>query len=258
MISNFKKSFKEYLKETIFGTLYFLTMICNKGIRAILLYHSVNDKNLFLREMLYLKKNFRFVLPKDLKKEILEAKNNKENIVCLTFDDGELGNYTTALPILEDLGIKATFFITAGLLGKYIDGPFGKRPMMNDQQVHELFYLGHEIGAHTMTHPKLTEIPLAEARKEIFQSKFYLENLIDSPIISFAYPCGAFNETISNLVKEAGFFYGVTTKEALLKNGNINWFKLPRIGIDETIGLLQFKGKVSQALELYEALRGRR
>lgn len=38
--------------------------------------------------------------------------------LCLTFDDGYRDNYTIALPILQALGIKATFFIASG----YLDG----------------------------------------------------------------------------------------------------------------------------------------
>jgi peptidoglycan/xylan/chitin deacetylase (PgdA/CDA1 family) len=247
----------KHLKDIIFGTLYFLCLPFNKGIRAILLYHSINDRATFQKQMLYLKKNFRIVLLKDLQKEITKDKI-KTNILSLTFDDVEKSIYKNALPILENLGLKATFFITPNWLGKNIDTPFKGRKIVNIQEVKEIFSLGHEIGAHTMNHQKLTEIPLTEARKEIFQSKSYLENLIGSEIVSFAYPYGAFDERIQNLLKEAGFYYGVTTKEALLKDKDIDWFELPRIGIDEEVGMFQFRGKVSLALELYEALRGRR
>ena len=250
-------SLKRNLKEIIFGTLYLLCLPFNKGIQAIILYHSVNDKTKFLKQMFYLKRNFRFVLLKNLQKEIMKAKI-KENLLCLTFDDIEKSIYTNALPILEDLGLKATFFIATNWLGKNINRPFRGRETINAKDVREIAFLGHEIGAHTMNHQKLTEIPLAETRKEIFQSKSYLENLIGSSVVSFAYPYGAFNKTISNLVKGAGFYYGVTIKESLLRDKEINWFELPRIGIDKTVGVIQFRGKVSPALELYEALRGRR
>jgi len=249
-------SLKRNLKEIIFGSLYLLCLPFNKGIRAILLYHSVNDKTRFLKQMLYLKKNFYFVLVKDLEKEIKDKP--RENLISLTFDDVDESIYKNALPILQDLGLKATFFIPSGFIGKYINGLFGKRPVINTQQVRELFSLGHEIGAHTISHQMLTKIPLNKAKKEIFQSKSYLENLIGSSLVSFAYPYGAFNKTIINLVKEAGFYYGLTIKEALLKDKEIDWFELPRIGIDEIVGPLQFRGRVSQSLEFYEALRGRR
>jgi len=250
---------RKNLKGIVFGTLYLFCLPFNKGIRAIILYHSVNDKILFLKQMLYLKKNFRIILLKNLEKEITKGRT-KENILSLTFDDVEESIYKNALPILEDLGLKATFFISTNWLGKNINTPFRGRKIINPQEVREISLLGHEIGAHSMNHLKLTEIPLSEARKEIFQSKSYLENLIGSSVVSFAYPQGAFNKRICDLVKEAQFHYGVTIKEALLKK-DIDWFELPRIGIDktiyETIGMFQFRGKVSKALEIYEFLRGR-
>lgn len=253
----FINQIRQGLKTALFEMLYLLALSHNKGIRAILLYHSVNDKSAFLRQMSYLKRNFRFVLIKDLQTEMLKA-GQKENIVCCTFDDGELNNYTNALPILENLGLKATFFIATGFVGKYMRGPRGKRLMMNTQQLRELSSLGYEIGAHTVTHPILTEIPASEVRKEILQSKHYLEDLTGSSVLSFAYPFGDFDKPIRDLVEEAGFHYGLTIKEALLKEGEVDWFELPRIGIDETVNIIQFRGKVSPALELYEALRGRR
>lgn len=246
---------KYYLKEAVFGTLYLLVR-GHKGIRAILLYHAV-EKNVFARQMSYLKNNFRFVLLRDLQKELI-GNNTEENIVCCTFDDGRLNNYTTALPILQELGLTATFFIVSGLIGKHINETNGKSPMMNAQQIRELVSLGHEIGAHTVNHPVLTRISLDEALEEIVHSKFSLEDLIGAPAISFAYPKGAFNKAIRNIVYETGFQYGVSIIEGLLSNTNLDWLALPRVGIDSMVGRLQFRGKVGRALELYETLRGRR
>lgn len=250
-----KRPIKYYFKEAVFGTL-FLLVGGHKGIRAILLYHAV-EKNVFARQMSYLKNNFRFVLLRDLQKE-LSGNNTEENIVCCTFDDGRLNNYTTAVPILQELGLTATFFIISGLIGKHINETNGKSPMMNAQQIRELVSLGHEIGAHTVNHPVLTRIPLDEAREEIVHTKFSLEDLIGASVISFAYPKGAFDKEIRNIVSEAGFQYGVSTIEGLINSANLDWLVLPRVGIDEAVGRLQFMGKVSRALEFYETLRGRR
>lgn len=69
-----------------------------------------------------------------------------------------------------------------------------------------------EVGAHTLTHPKLTEIDRNKAAEEVVGSKHYLESIIDDRIKMFAYPYGLFNEPIKNIVKKAGFLGARTTK----------------------------------------------
>jgi peptidoglycan/xylan/chitin deacetylase (PgdA/CDA1 family) len=247
---------KSLLREGIFGTMYLCVHGHNKAIRAILLYHSV-EKDVFSRQMYYLKNRFRFVLLKDLREELLKN-NTRENMICCTFDDGRLNNYTNALPVLEELKLKATFFIISGLVGKAMEENSGLSKMMSAQQLKELVSLGHEIGSHTVTHPVLTYIPIEDARDEISRSKLSLEDMISTPIVSFAYPKGFFNQKIRHIVSEAGFENAVTTKEGLLNSKNMDWLVLPRVDIDENVKWIQFRGKVSRALEMYETLRGRR
>ncbi len=62
-----------------------------------------------------------------------------------------------------------------------------------------------EIGAHTMTHPVLTRIPLESAQEEITQSRKYLEKLTGKSVLSFCYPRGRYNKALANAVKKAGF-----------------------------------------------------
>ena len=76
----------------------------------------------------------------------------------------------------------------------------------------EVFRLGShdlvEVGSHTVTHPVLSALPIAEQRFEIQKSKNELEEIIGHPITNFAYPYGSREdytaETIA-LVREAGF-----------------------------------------------------
>lgn len=86
-----------------------------------LLYHRIanlkNDKNLlavtpenFYAQMSYLKKNYPIVR--------FEQDWNKitDDSVCITFDDGYRDNFTNALPILQELEIPATIFVSTGIL----------------------------------------------------------------------------------------------------------------------------------------------
>jgi len=69
-----------------------------------------------------------------------------------------------------------------------------------------------EIGAHTLSHVKLTSISISEAKREIVSNKKMLEEIIGKKVKMFAYPQGRYNEEVINLVKILDF-YGARTVE---------------------------------------------
>ncbi len=91
----------------------------------ILMYHGVTEKDYtsitprhltsvdFKKHLSHLKKNYDIVTLK----QIFELHRNntitKKHTIAITFDDGYVNNFTTALPILELFKIPATFFISA-------------------------------------------------------------------------------------------------------------------------------------------------
>jgi peptidoglycan/xylan/chitin deacetylase (PgdA/CDA1 family) len=92
------------------------------GPTAVLIYHRVgtlaHDPHLlavsqdnFRSQLNYLKKNFHVVRFED------DWKNIPKPAVAITFDDGYADNCLNALPILEEVGIPATVFITTGHVG---------------------------------------------------------------------------------------------------------------------------------------------
>ncbi len=119
----------------------------------------------FARQTKILSERFDIVRLRDLR-EAIATDSDETNLACLISDDGYEDNDENALPVLEGLGVKATFFIATGFLGKSFSTSRGSSPMMDSTQVRELAALGHEIGAHTVTHPKLTRMPLEKARIE--------------------------------------------------------------------------------------------
>ncbi|MEK7591584.1 MAG: polysaccharide deacetylase family protein [Patescibacteria group bacterium] len=83
----------------------------------------------------------------------------------------------------------------------------------------------HEIGAHSMTHPKLSKIPLEQAREEIGGSKAWIESVTGKPCTMFCYPYGDYNPDIASLVREEGF-RGARSTETYAFDGN-DPFALP-------------------------------
>jgi peptidoglycan/xylan/chitin deacetylase (PgdA/CDA1 family) len=93
-----------------------------------------------------------------------------------------------------------------------------KRLMLSWDEVSALRGLGFSIGAHTVTHPILSRLTPARASEEIQGSKISIEKVLGEPVRAFAYPNGRpddYNETVTQLVHDAGFTCALTTRRGL-------------------------------------------
>jgi peptidoglycan/xylan/chitin deacetylase (PgdA/CDA1 family) len=162
----------------------------------------------------------------------------------LTFDDGFRSVFDYGLPELAARGLTAIQFLVADRLGdcNRWDLPQGEtaEPLMDAVQIREWLAAGHHIGAHTRTHPHLSQLSLADAKEEIFGGKAKLEDLFGLPLRHFCYPYGDFNEAIIELVQKAGFSTAWTTRPSWVNAGLDPW-QLPRfMARHRTRSLLQF------------------
>jgi peptidoglycan/xylan/chitin deacetylase (PgdA/CDA1 family) len=87
-----------------------------------------------------------------------------------------------------------------------------------------------EIGAHSVTHPILVELPLQEQQEELRRSKATLEEILGSPVTSFAYPYGDCDTNLISCVREAGFARACTTVAEMVTDG-ADPFQLPRVEV---------------------------
>jgi peptidoglycan/xylan/chitin deacetylase (PgdA/CDA1 family) len=148
--------------------------------------------------------------------------------LAITFDDGYLDNHDTAAPILERLGLPATFFVVTQWMGTDLV-PWWDRvrdirhPWMTWDHVRALSRRGFEIGAHTRTHVDLGVVPADEAQREIAGARRELERQLGAPVDLFAYPYGRrqnLSDSNLELVRQAGFrcccscFGGVNTRSS--------------------------------------------
>ncbi len=93
-----------------------------------------------------------------------------------------------------------------------------KRFMLTWDEVDALRGLGFSIGAHSVTHAILSRLTSEHAWREIHGSKRAIEEALGVPVRAFAYPnggAGDYNETVTRLVREAGFGCAVTTRHGL-------------------------------------------
>jgi peptidoglycan/xylan/chitin deacetylase (PgdA/CDA1 family) len=138
--------------------------------------------------------------------------------VAITFDDGYEDNWRFALPILIKYSVKATFYITSGFVDREADvlrwfrtlrPEGGDFQPMSWEQVTELKACGMEVGAHTVTHPRLTALRREDLERELTMSKHVVEEKLQTQVASFAYPFGKpkrhFNRAVMRAVRDAGY-----------------------------------------------------
>jgi len=109
-------------------------------------------------------------------------------VVSLSFDDQWHSAYLHALPLLEEHGFKATWFVACNLVGS-TDLYSGKKYMTWDEIIN-VAELGHEIGSHTLSHQRLSTMAANQALiiEELQESKHQIELKTSRKVDSFAYP----------------------------------------------------------------------
>ena len=231
IITNNKKIF---LKISKFYSLFF-----TNNIIRILVYHDIKKKDfkLLYKNLKDLKKNWKFISPKQLenhlnKKNILKGKN-----LLVTFDDGFKSNLDVEKKILSKLGIKAIFFIPSDFIrlkSKKKIEEFSKK-ILNTKKIDEtdsisnlsisdtkkLIKCGHTIGCHTKTHLNLGSIKNDKIlNNEIFESAKSLENDLKIKINHFAFTYGNFESMSEKSLKLASSRYNFIY--SCLRGNNFN------------------------------------
>jgi peptidoglycan/xylan/chitin deacetylase (PgdA/CDA1 family) len=86
------------------------------------------------------------------------------------------------------------------------------RVLLTWEQLREFAAIpGFGLGAHTLTHPALPNCSLEDARAEIAGGADRLRERVGVEVEHFAYPFGAWNQSVARLVAELGFRAAYTT-----------------------------------------------
>lgn len=135
--------------------------------------------------------------------------NGEPKRIALTFDDGFRNVWEHALEPLAEHGFTATQFLVANCIGRQNQWEIREgevtEPLMDVMHIREWLRAGHRIGSHSLSHPYLTRLSMRDAREEIFTSKKKLEDTFGVAVEDFCYPYGNWNETVRDIVIEAGY-----------------------------------------------------
>ena len=174
--------------------------------------------------------------------------------VAVTFDDGYQSVLELAQPILSALGYVATVFVPTALVGlpgpmawpgidHWLGGPHeDELEGMSWDELGSLLEEGWEVGSHTHTHPRLTELDDERLRDELVRSREVASERLGRPCESLAYPYGDHDERVVELARECGYSRAATLPAGLPAPRPLAW---PRIGVYHGDSDRRFQLKVS-------------
>jgi peptidoglycan/xylan/chitin deacetylase (PgdA/CDA1 family) len=186
-----------------------IARLLGKDIRPeciVLYYHSVpaQDRRAFAKQLDLLT---RTTVPVDIRN--LPALVKGKRYSAITFDDG-FEDAIKTVPELAKRSLPACFFVTAGFLGQKASWWPDSSPEQGGyiaslEQLRQLPSELISIGAHTMTHPRLTELNEADAREELTECRRRLQEMTGHEVQLMSFPYGDFNENLISWCREAGY-----------------------------------------------------
>jgi peptidoglycan/xylan/chitin deacetylase (PgdA/CDA1 family) len=168
--------------------------------------------------------------------------------LAVTFDDGLRSVHALALPVLRDLGVVATAFVPAGLVDR--GRPFAwagterwlgtphehELEGMSWHQLGELQAAGWEVGSHSSTHPRLTELDDERLARELRESKAEIERRLDAPCRSIAYPYSDVDDRVAAAARAAGYDAGAVVLPGHPAGDPLRFARVPIVATETQVG----------------------
>lgn len=136
----------------------------------------------------------------------------RSSMVSLEFDDGYRSALTTALPAIEERGWTATEFLVSGTPDPAMESEGS--PVMSADEVLE-WAARAEVGSHSVSHRRLTELDDDEVADEVVRSRAQLEELLGRDVELFAAPFGTTDDRVTAAARR-------TYRHQRLLGGSVN------------------------------------
>ncbi|SFL92914.1 Polysaccharide deacetylase [Gracilibacillus orientalis] len=133
-------------------------------------------------------------------KVVMTFPEGKFKVLTMSYDDGKAAD-RRLVDIFNRYGIKGSFHLNSGLLGE------GER--IPPEKIASL-YQGHELSAHTVTHPTIARSPKEQLIEEVMEDRKKLEELAGYPVRGLSYPNGSYNSLIKEVLPYLGIEYART------------------------------------------------
>lgn len=184
--------------------------------------------------------------------------------LVVSFDDAFLSVFKWARPILSSFDVPGTVFAPTAFLSRrqpllwpglthWLKSPDSSElTCMGWDDLRALQDEGWEVGSHTRTHPRLTELDDQALRAELEDSRRECEAQLGVPCLTLAYPYGAVDARVARLASQAGYAAACSLSSSLRPAGPHRW---PRVGIYRGDRRWRFNLKVNPAVRRIRASR---
>ena len=129
----------------------------------------------------------------------------KNKILTFSFDDGVTQDIRF-MKLLDKYGMKGTFNLNSQFLGFegkwHVDGTPIDHSKSKPEDIRYL-YEGHEVAAHTLTHPFLPDLSKEEIIRQVEDDRVKLCELCGYEVVGLAYPNGGknYSDFVSETIK---------------------------------------------------------
>ena len=233
-----------------------------------LIYHRVSGDSrfdvdlplpLFRRQLEFLARARRVASYDEALNALKSGQEVTDEAFVLTFDDGYEDFYTHVFPLLRDLELPAILFVTTGFIETGIPYPILHHDSpdatpVNWDMLGEMAASGLvTVGAHTHTHPILTNVSETQVEEELVKPLEIFHERLDIKVQHFAYPKALWNQKVEALVNQH-YATAVICGEQKATPRHFKPYRIPRIPIRRSDGWLFFLAKIRSWLEGEEAL----
>jgi peptidoglycan/xylan/chitin deacetylase (PgdA/CDA1 family) len=183
--------------------------------------------------------------------------------LAVTFDDALRSVLLLGLPVLRELEVPATVFVPTG----FVEGgrPFawpesehwldtehaGELDGMSWAELAELREAGWEVGSHSVSHARLTELGGERLRRELRDSREAIERRV-GPCRSIAYPYSDVDDRVAASARAAGYEAGAAVLP--VRHGG-DRLRFPRVPVLATESALAHRLHVSRPVRRLQATR---
>lgn len=159
--------------------------------------------------------------------------------IAMTFDDGYRDNLRVAAPLLAELAVPFTVFVTPAFVES------GDPRYLSRTEISELAAMpGASIGAHGLTHLRLGDCDDATLANELTRSRAWLEDLIGRPVVTMSYPHGSTNTRVAAAARRAGYDIAACSRFGAFSSGD-DPLLVPRLDIWAADAVLRLSAKLT-------------